>query len=297
MQETAPGRVLLDALSGRRRALAGWLTGPDQPLTARVMANRIWQHHFGRGIVPTPDNFGRSGEAPTHPELLDWLAIEFARQGWSVKAMHRLIMTSEAYRMASGFATSAHLDRDPDNRLLWRFPMQRLEAEAVRDSILAVSGALNREIGGPAVFPPLPEDVLGSMRHGIWRRQPDGPATWRRSVYVYRKRGLPFPLFEVFDLPDQNATCARRNVSTVPTQALTLLNNEFILKQASLFAGRVRETAGADAVRQIDLAYELALARPPRDEERALAVEFLRGRDLEAFTHVLFNLSEFLYMR
>ncbi|MBK9170238.1 MAG: PSD1 domain-containing protein [Bryobacterales bacterium] len=283
--------------SGRRRALAEWLTAPDHPLTARVMANRIWHHHFGRGIVPAPDNFGKSGEAPTHPELLDWLAVEFVRQGWSVKAMHRLIMTSEAYQMASGFATPAHLERDPGNRLLWRFPMQRLEAEAVRDSMLAVSGALNREIGGPAVFPPLPEDILASMRHGIWRNQPDGPVTWRRSVYVYRKRGLPFPLFEVFDLPDQNASCARRNVSTVPTQALTLLNNEFVLNQAVLFAGRVRETAGPDPGRQIELAYQLALARPPRDEERALALDFLRTRDLAAFAHVLFNLNEFLYLR
>jgi len=163
--------------------------------------------------------------------------------------------------------------------------------------MMAASGALDLTLGGPPVFPPLAPEVLASMHEGIWKREEDGPKTWRRSVYVYRKRGLVFPMFEVFDLPDQNTSCGRRNVSTVPTQALTLLNNEFVLRQAKLFADRVREAAPNDPARQVDLAYRIALARPPRAEEAALGAEFLRKRDLADFTHVLMNLNEFLYVR
>ncbi|MBZ2176300.1 MAG: PSD1 and planctomycete cytochrome C domain-containing protein [Acidobacteria bacterium] len=273
--------------SGRRLALAHWLTAPEHPLTARVMANRIWHHHFGRGLVASLDNFGRMGDRPTHPALLDYLATEFRTRGWSIKALHRLIMTSEAYQRDSTGESGAAAD--PANRLLWRFPMRRLEAEIVRDQVLAVSGALNRTLGGPAVFPPLPEELLASSTKGIWHRQPDGPETWRRSVYVYRKRGLPFPLFEIFDLPDQNIACGARNVSTVPTQALYLMNDPFLLRQATLFAGRIRE-AGGDPV---DHAFQLALARAPRPEERA-AVD---GLSLEALAQVILNLNEFLYLR
>ncbi|MFN0166512.1 MAG: PSD1 and planctomycete cytochrome C domain-containing protein [Bryobacteraceae bacterium] len=285
--------------SGRRRALAEWLGSRDNPLTARVIVNRIWHHHFGRGIVPTLDNFGRNGEPPTHPELLDWLAVEFMNQGWSLKQAHRLIMTSKAYQMASrgGPESAANLEKDPDNTLLWRYRPQRLDAEVVRDQMLAVAGALQKDIGGPPVFPPLPPEVLEQMKYGIWKRDTDGPNVWRRSLYVYRKRGLPFPFFEVFDLPDQNSTCGRRNVSTVPTQALTLLNNDFVLKHSSLLALRVLEAEPADRDRQIDLAYHLALARSPLEAERATAREFLKARSFDAFAHVLFNLNEFLYMR
>ena len=283
--------------SGRRRALAEWLGSPENPLTARVIVNRIWHHHFGRGIVATLDNFGRMGETPTHPELLDWLAVDFMQHGWSIKQMHRLIMTSDAYRMASQFADASGLEKDPDDIYLWRFRVQRLDAEIVRDSMLAVSGALNRKMFGPAVFPPIAAEILASMKYGIWERQDDGPDVWRRSVYVYRKRGLPFPMFEVFDLPDQNTSCGRRNVSTVPTQALTLLNNEFVLKQAKLFADRIGEEAAGSQERQIDLAYQVALSRAPSGQERALAREFLRKNQLVDFTHVLLNLNEFLYVR
>ncbi len=283
--------------SGRRRALADWLGSPENPLTARVFVNRIWHHHFGRGIVSTLDNFGKMGEVPTHPELLDWLATEFMNRGWSVKQMHRLMMTSNAYRQSSQTADAENLARDPDNKFLWRFRIQRLEAEIVRDAVLVVSGGLNRTMGGPAVFPKIQGEVLASMKLGIWEVEEDGPKVWRRSVYVYRKRGLPFPMFEVFDRPDQNVRCGRRNVSTVPTQALTLLNNEFVLKQAKLFADRVTEAAGNDRAKQIDLAYELALARGPSAEERALAESFLLRQPLADFTHVLVNLNEFLYLR
>jgi hypothetical protein len=282
--------------SGRRTALAQWLTSAEHPTTSRVIANRIWHHHFGRGIVATLDNFGHTGEKPTHPELLDWLAVEFRERGWSMKQMHRLIMTSETYRMASSYGNEANLRADADNTYLWRFRQQRLEAEALRDSILHVSGTLNTLMEGPAIFPKLPEESLRSMNKGIWKRQPDGPETWRRSVYVYRKRGLPFPFFEVFDLPDQTLTCARRNVSTVPTQALTLLNNEFVLDHSKRFAQRLAKLS-ADPAEQLSIAYELALSRPPTAEEKTVGLEFLRKNSIEDLTHVLVNLSEFLYLR
>ncbi|MBL8178943.1 MAG: PSD1 domain-containing protein [Bryobacterales bacterium] len=282
--------------SGRRRALAEWLSSAEHPLTARVMVNRIWHHHFGRGIVATLDNFGKTGEKPTHAELLDWLAVEFRERGWSFKAMHRLIMMSETYRMSSSFVDEGNLAKDAANLNLWRYRQQRLEAEVLRDSILHVAGSLNTLMEGPAVFPPLPEETLRSMNKGIWKRQKNGPETWRRSIYVYRKRGLPFPFFEVFDLPDQTITCGRRTVSTVATQALTLLNNDFVLDQSKRFAERL-QAMSADKNEQLRLAYELALGRHPNAEEQAVAAEFLKTNRVEDLTHVLLNLSEFLYMR
>jgi hypothetical protein len=283
--------------SGRRRALAEWLVSPDNPLTSRVAVNRIWHHHFGRGMVASIDNFGKMGEAPTHPELLDWLALEFTDRGWSVKQMHRLLMTSEAYRMASDYNDAGNVAQDPENKYGWRFRSRRLEAEIVRDTILAVSGGLNREAGGPAVFPPLQPEVLGQMKHGIWRTQEDGPAVWRRSVYIYRKRGLPFPMLESFDLPDQNISCGARVVSTVPTQALMLLNDEFVVRQAELFAQRVREAEPNDRERQVELAYRIALGRAPDGSEREMANAHLAKHDLAGFAHVLLNLNEFVYLR
>ena len=283
--------------SGRRRALAEWLTSPENPLTARVAVNRIWHHHFGRGIVATLDNFGKMGEKPTHPELLDWLALEFERRGWSYKQMHRLIMTSDAYQRASRFNDEDDLAKDPDNSYLWRFRLQRLDAEEVRDAILAVSGTLNPEMYGKPVFPKLQDEILASMDKGIWLREPDGPKVWRRSVYVYRKRGLPFPMFEAFDLPDQNLSCGRRNVSTVPTQALMLMNDDWVLRQAKYFADRVAEAAKNDPGREVDLAYELALSRKPETEERAAALDVVTKHKLVDLTHVLLNLNEFLYER
>ena len=283
--------------SGRRRALVEWLTSPDNPLTSRVIVNRVWHHHFGRGIVATLDNFGKMGEKPTHPELLDWLALDLMDHGWSLKYLHRLIMTSHAYKMASQFENAGDLAKDPENNFLWRFRMQRLDAEVVRDIILSSSGALNTEMYGPPVFPKLQPEVLHTMNKGIWEREEDGPKVWRRSVYVYRKRGLPFPMFEVFDLPDQNITCSRRNVSTVPTQALTLLNDDFVLRQAQLFADRLKEGAPANAEAQVRAAYEIALSRPPSDDEKTLALDFLKKQKLVDFAHVLLNLNEFVYMR
>jgi hypothetical protein len=283
--------------SGRRRALAEWLGSPQNPLTARVIVNRIWHHHFGRGIVATLDNFGKMGEPPTHPELLDYLAVEFMNRGWSIKQMHRLIMTSEAYQMASAYEDAADREKDPQNQYLWRFRAQRLDAEVVRDSILTASGGINLTIGGPPAFPPLPKEILSSVSYGVWKNDEDGPAAWRRSVYVYRRRGLAFPMFQVFDLPEQNITAAARNVSTVPTQALMLLNDPFVLRQAELFADRVRKEAGDDLQRQIDLAYRIALTRAPTETEMRVAVESTKTHSLVDLTHVLFNLNEFVYTR
>jgi hypothetical protein len=282
--------------SGRRRALAEWLVSPENPLTSRVMVNRIWHHHLGRGIVPTLDNFGKMGELPSNSELLDWLAIEFQKSGWSMKHMHRMIMTSDAYKRASQFDNAADFEKDPRDRFLWRYPMQRLDAEIIRDSILAVSGGLNAEMFGKPVFPMLQAEVLKSMVNGIWKQSEDGPNVWRRSVYVYRKRGLPYPLLDIFDLPNQSISCGARNISTVPTQALTLLNDEFVLRQSRLFASRLLETE-VEPVRQIDLAYRLALGRPPSDAESNINLQFLKTNQLADLTHVMLNLNEFLYQR
>jgi Protein of unknown function (DUF1553)/Protein of unknown function (DUF1549)/Planctomycete cytochrome C len=282
--------------SGRRRALAEWLASAQNPLTARVMVNRIWHHHFGRGIVATLDNFGKMGEPPTHPELLDYLALEFVNRGWGIKQMHRLIMSSQAYQMASAFDDAGDREKDPQNHYLWRFRAQRLDAEIVRDSILAAGGAIDPAVGGPPVFPPLAKEVLASVSTGIWKEQQD-EATWRRSVYVYRRRGLVFPMFQVFDVPEQNITAGARNVSTVPTQALMLLNDPFVLRQAGMFADRVRKEAGEDPARQIDLAYRIALTRPPTGAELQVAVHAMKTHTLGDLTDVLFNLNEFVYIR
>ena len=283
--------------SGRRLALAEWLASPRNPLTARVLVNRVWHHHFGRGIVGTLDNLGLMGDQPTHPALLDWLAVEFVNRGWSIKEMHRLIMTSQAYQIASAFESDANQAADPENRLLWRYRMQRLEAEIVRDSIMTVSGAIDLTVGGRPVFPYVPEEILRSQAHGRWDEQPDGPHAWRRSVYVYRRRSLGLPFFDTFDLPDQNVTAAARNVSTVPTQALTLINNPFVLGQAALFAERLERAAPGDLARQVELAYQIALTRPPTDVEAMLARDLVERQSLVDFAHVVFNLNEFLYVR
>ncbi|MYD88464.1 MAG: DUF1553 domain-containing protein [Acidobacteria bacterium] len=302
--------------SGRRLALAEWIASRDNPLTARVMANRIWHHHFGRGIVRTLDNLGRMGDTPTHPELLDWLAVEFMDRGWSIKEMHRLLMTSEAYRMASSFPHEASASADPENNLLWRYRGQRLEAEILRDAIMTVSGGIDLAVGGPAIFPHIPSDILfqsdgkgfwcgnppagqriTAPSTGFWCEEPDRPEVWRRSVYVFRRRSLGFPFFDTFDLPDQNQTAAARNVSTVSTQALTLMNNPFVLNQAELFAQRLEREAPGDLDAQIDLAYLIALTRKPTDAEREVARGLATEQSLVDFTHVMMNLNEFLYLR
>jgi len=283
--------------SWQRRGLAEWIASPRNPLTARVMVNRIWQHHFGEGLVRTPSNFGSLGDRSAHPDLLDWLAVEFVERGWSVKQMHRLMMTSEAYQMASDeIASNAAVDAE--NRYFWRLPRQRIEAEAIRDLILAVAGALDRTLGGPCVFPYINPDLFQSSTRRTWPGKPDDdPSTWRRSLYVFSKRSIRYPLFETFDQPNLINSCDRRNRSTIAPQALLLMNNNFVILQAGHFAQRLRREAGEAVDAQIDRAYRLALARPPTGFERTKAAEYIGSspNGLAEFCHVLFNLNEFVY--
>lgn len=282
--------------SGRRLALARWIASPQHPLTARVIVNRLWQKHFGRGIVATLENFGKMGEPPTHQDLLDWLAVEFMNRGWSIKQINKLMMMSEAYRMASSFEHAANSTIDADNRYLWRFRTQRLEAEIIRDSLLVAGGNINLEVGGEPIFPFIPADILAGQYRGKWENSPDGPAGWRRGVYVYRRRSLPYPMFDTFDHPDMNVTAGARNVSTVPTQALTLLNNPFVLSQAGRLADRIsKETSDPHA--QVGLAYQVALGRPATEAESRIGVDLITKQSLQAFTHVVVNLDEFIYLR
>ena len=284
--------------SFRRAGFAEWMTSPDNPLTARVMVNRIWQNHFGEGLVRTPSNFGKMGERPTHPELLDYLASEFVKSGWSIKHVHRLIMQSAAYRMASD-DMEANRKIDGDNRLVWRMPRRRVEGEVIRDAVLAVAGTLDRGVGGPAVYPYIdPALFQSSSRRGWNGKAVNDPSTYRRSVYVFSKRTIPLPMLETFDRPDTMSSCGQRNRSTIAPQALILMNNEFIGTQAKHFAQRLEREAGADTAAQVKLAFELALAREPRAEEVSKAVGFIQSypQGLVDFSHALFNINEFVYI-
>jgi hypothetical protein len=281
--------------SGRRLALAQWIASPQNPMTARVIVNRIWQKHFGRGIVATLENFGKMGEPPTNQDLLDWLAVDFTKD-WSLKRISKLMMMSEAYQMASAFADEGDAKADPENRYFWRFIPQRLDAEIVRDSMLAVGGNINLAIGGEPIFPYIPKDILAGQYRGKWVNTPDGPDAWRRGVYVYQRRSLPYPMFDTFDHPDMNVTAGARHVSTVPTQALTLLNNPFVLSEASRLAERI-ERESRDPAAQVDVAYRIALARPATAAEITIGTELIKRESLESFAHVVLNLDEFVYMR
>ena len=292
-----PGAVgdLGHAIDGKRRKLlAHWLADPQHPLVARVMVNRIWQGHFGRGLVETPNNFGRQGSAPSHPELLDWLAAEFVARGWSVKRMHKTIMLSSAYRLSSEFDPT-NAAADPGNRYLWRMNRRRLAAENLRDAVLAVSGELNLKMGGRPVLPPLSAEArLGMWDRNDWPESLDPEEHKRRSVYVFAKRQFPYPMFKTFDAPDASASCGRRDVTTVAPQALTLLNSEFMLRSARSFAARL--AVESDPRRKAELAWELALARPPDTQEREAAVKMLAQAGPEEFGLMLFNLNEFVYV-
>jgi hypothetical protein len=282
--------------SGRRLALARWIASPQNPLTARVIVNRLWQKHFGRGIVATLENFGKMGDRPTHQELLDWMAVEFMNRGWSMKRISKLMMMSDAYQMASAFNDAADLKNDPENLYAWRFRPQRLDAEIVRDSMLAAGGNINLEVGGEPIFPDIPKDILASQYRGKWETTPEGPAAWRRGVYVYQRRSLPYPMFDTFDHPDMNVTAGARHVSTVPTQALTLLNNPFVLSEATFLARRVSEQP-SDPASQVELAYRIALARPATGTEIVIGTDLIKKHSLVSLMHVVLNLDEFLYMR
>jgi hypothetical protein len=260
--------------TGRRTALAELLADARNPLTARVMVNRVWHYHFGRGLVGTPSDFGLKGDRPTHPQLLDWMTDEFIQSGWSLKALHRLIVTSSTYRQSSVHRAAA-AKVDPEDKLLWRFPRQRLEGEVIRDSALAVAGMLNRKMGGPSIFPELPSGM--PIPRGGWQVNEDESERNRRSVYVFVRRNTRYPMFDNFDMPDPHESCSRRNVTTSPLQALTLLNSKLTLEWARGFAGRVLESSGADSDQQIEAAFRLAYGRSPDKAEQQIAREFFRS--------------------
>ncbi|WP_145424272.1 DUF1553 domain-containing protein [Symmachiella dynata] len=311
-----PSTTAVGKTTGLRLAFAEWLTSPDHPLTARVIVNRLWQHHFGKGIVATPGNFGISGARPTHPELLDWLAVEFMRQGWSAKRFHKMMMTSTVYRQASqregdddergskvaGQASPTAIDRD--NRLLWRMNLRRLDAEALRDSVIAVSGQGDYTLGGPPV-------LLKAASSGLQTVAADK----RRSIYLIARRTNPLTFLRVFDFPIIDVNCTRRSESATPLQSLTMINSEFLIASADHLAQRVEETVGSDAplAQKIEKAYWFALSRSPSHSEVEAAQEHLQHlnqlyktsgaapddmtkKSFAQFVHMLLCSNEFLYI-
>jgi hypothetical protein len=250
-------------------------------LTARVIVNRLWQHHFGRGLVATPNDFGLRGTPPSHPELLDWLACELVSRGWSLKHMHRLMVLSATYQQASRWSDPRCRTVDPDNRLLARMNRRRLEGEALRDNALAVAGTLNPALGGPMIRVPLEPEVYELIftegePDGLWPVSPDVRQHTRRSLYLFNKRNLRTPLFEAFDQPDTLNSCPVRPVSTFAPQALILFNGPFLREQALHLAARVLHLTPASESDWVHQAYRLALARPPSPEEQRMARDFLR---------------------
>ena len=286
--------------SGRRAALANWVASKDNPLTARVIANRIWQQRFGFGLVRTSSDFGVTGDRPTHPELLNWLASELTAKDWSLKHIHRLMVTSMAYRQGTRGANEG-TKIDPDNKLLWQFPRRRLDGEALRDAMLAVSGQLDLKAGGPSVFPELPPE-LQKTAGAAWKVSADVAERNRRSVYVFVKRNLRYPLFALFDAPDRNETCSRRFITTTAPQALALLNDNIVLSFGKELANRVTKEVGTDREKFVDRAFRLTIGRPATSEENTAMRGYMarhKGTAPEAaidLCHALLNLNEFLYV-
>lgn len=288
-----------------RAELANWIASEQNPLTSRVMVNRIWQHHFGRGLVPTPSDFGTHGQMPTHPELLEWLANEFCNRGWSIKHVHRLMLTSSTYRQVSAFNPEqmqlmADRERwtlastiDSENHLYWRMNRLRLEGEAIRDSLLAVSGDLNAAMGGQGVYPPIPRELFAGSNG--WLISESTTEHCRRSVYIFSRRNLRFPFLEVFDAPDKNLSCPIREGSTTAPQSLTLLNAQEVTTAAKRLAIRIENEVNS-AEQKINLAFRLTLGRSPKPNELLLAHQFLAESPFSEFCRALFNVNEFVYV-
>jgi hypothetical protein len=285
-----------------RTELARWIVDPENPLTARVLVNRIWQYHFGKGIVATPNDFGRMGGRPSHPELLDYLANEFVSHGFSIKHIHRLILNSNTYQQSSKPPSDAELkalatEKDPENKFFWRFNRRRLEAEQIRDAILAVAGTLNRTEGGPSVMIPLDPGLVKTLyKPSQWAPAKDPAEHTRRSIYLIAKRNLRLPFMEAFDAPDLQVSCPARESSTHAPQALELLNGSFANEQAEAFARRLEAEAGPNLRKQIDLGYRLVTGRPARPGEIQAAREFLKTQPKREFALTLLNLNSFLYV-
>jgi hypothetical protein len=283
-----------DDEGSRRAALAEWVVDDRNPLTWRSIANRIWQFHFGRGLVDTPNDFGKNGSPPTHPELLDWLAVEFRDGGGSFKQMHRLIMLSETYRQSCRHHPE-NAKIDADNRALWRMNRQRLDAESVRDAVLAVSGKLDLTMGGPGfeLFR-FKDDHSPVYDHSAVEKIND-PKTFRRTIYRFTVRSVPNPFLESLDCADPNINVPVRNTTMTALQALALLNNPFMVKQSGYFAERLRKVSD-DPDRQMDAAYRLAFGRPPSADERGMLAGYARRHGLANACRVLFNANEFLFV-
>ncbi|MEM6257737.1 MAG: PSD1 and planctomycete cytochrome C domain-containing protein [Planctomycetota bacterium] len=292
--------------NGRRLALADWLASGDNPLTARVMANRIWQHQFGRGIVRTTSDFGRLGERPTHPELLDFLAATFVEMDWSIKDLNKFLMTSKAFQMSSS-AQQAGLEKDPNNDLFWRYDMRRLTAEEFRDSLLAVNGSLNPKQFGPSIYTKMPKEVLATASRpgSAWGTSSEAERD-RRSVYIHIKRSLREPLLAALDQAETDSPCPVRFATTVPTQSLITLNSEVMQDEAIVFADYLKKEAGPELADQVRLGLELVLTREPTEKEIETNVAFVEkvkrehgldaDRALKLFCLVAYNLNEFVYL-
>ena len=302
-----PSNVKVEPLpnsTGRRSALANWLASSDNPLSTRVIVNRVWHYHFGRGIVGTPSDFGVMGERPSHKELLDWLTAKFTHEdNWSLKKLHKRILMSATFQQSSASREDGE-KLDADNKLLWKFTRRRLEGESIRDSMLSVSGMLNASMGGPGIFPPLPD---GAMPKGykLWESKTDDDSNNRRSIYIFVRRNLRYPMFQSFDMPDTHESCARRQTSVTPDQALELMNGKLIQQWASSLAHRVENDQGIDTRAKAERAIRMAYARPPKPSEVDQAVEFLSKQEkiagsptlaLEDLCHTLLSSNEFLYI-
>ena len=291
----------------RRMTLAKWIVSPENPMTARVMVNRIWQFHFGRGLVRTSSDFGYQGTPPTHPELLDWLASEFIARDWSMKSMHKLMMMSSTYQMSTQ-PNEAALAKDPTNDLLWRFDMRRLTAEEIRDSILVAGGTFNPKMFGPNIFPPLPQEILATASrpgNGWGKSSPEESA--RRSIYIRIKRSLRHPMLVGFDAPDTDSSCAVRVSTTVPTQALSMINSKFMNEQAGILAKRLQRERPGKLDAQAAHAIRLTTSRTPGDDEVKADVAFIQSLQnddglsteeaLRMYCLVVLNTNEFIYLQ
>jgi hypothetical protein len=304
--DPAPAKVTpLDKSTGRRSALAEWIASPTNPLSNRVFVNRVWHYHFGQGLVATPNDFGVMGARPSHRELLDWLTVTFAQEdGGSIKKLHKRILMTAAYRQTSLSRPDGE-QADPENKLLWKFARRRLEAEAVRDSMLQVSGLLNPKMGGPGLFPPLPDGAL-PKGYKLWNVDGDEPEHFRRSVYIFVRRNLRYPMFQSFDMPDTHESCARRQTSVTPDQALELMNGKLVAVYAKGFAEKVANDRGLDLRGQAERALRLAYARPIQADEVTAAAAFLEKQERIAgskeaalidLCHTLLSSNEFLYLQ
>ena len=275
----------------RRLELAEWIVSESNPLTARVIANRIWQWHFGKPLVSTPNDFGLQGEKPANPELLDYLATYLVENGWSLKKLHRHILNSSAYRMGGGYAEEAIPG------LIDRYPTHRMQAETIWDSLLVVSGKLNREMFGPAVFPPIDQDMIESRRNAFWPTEQKEEDWMRRGIYVAVKRSMPFPFFETFNSVNSPTSCGERDNTIVSPQALLMMNGEVTYQLAQAFQDRLMEESEGDPDRMIERAWMHLYGRAPQEEERAFTKEFLKDGDIDTWCHALLNSNEFIYIQ